>query len=50
MEFKKNFLGIKKAREVEDLRAENERLEADLEYVAMMTEVELEEEEEGDEE
>ncbi|MCD8049438.1 MAG: hypothetical protein LUG52_07550 [Clostridia bacterium] len=50
MQYKKNVLGIRETREQDEMRAENEKLRADLEYVAMMAEVELEEEDGGDEE
>lgn len=35
--------------ELENLRAENARLKADMDYVAMMTDVEISNEEEGKE-
>ena len=43
-------MAMQAVRDSEMLRAENEKLKADLAYVAMMTDVDIEEEEEsGDE-
>lgn len=45
-QFKKNSEGVEKSREYEQLLADNAKMQADLEYVAMMADVDLTEDEE----
>lgn len=48
-QFKKNSEGVGKSREYEQLLADNAKMQADLEYVAMMADVDLTEGEGGEE-
>ncbi len=50
MEYKKNLLGIEEMRKRDEMAAALAQLEANVEYVAMMTDVEIEEEEDEEEE
>lgn len=43
--FKKNTMGVEQSRQYEQLLADNDKMKADLEYVAMMADVDLDEEE-----
>ena len=48
-QYKKNSEGVEKSREYEQLLADNAKMQADLEYVAMMADVDLTEGEGGEE-